>query len=94
LLGGGLILAIALSRVLLGAHTTLDVLIGLAIGGAALAAIGPACLRAKSEAGGIATVFVAIALALLVLHGRSISFERVWRSSGAYLQDRTGLCRP
>jgi len=93
-LGAGLVLGIALSRVLLGAHTAMETFVGLAIGGATLVAIAPSCIRAKPKARQIAGLFAAIALTLLVLHGRSISFDEVWRSSATYLQGHLGLCGP
>lgn len=91
-LGIGLVVGIALSRVLVGAHSATEALVGLMIGAAALAIVAPVCIRAQLTAGQAACLVAAIALILLALHGRSASFEHVWRFGAAYLQDRAGLC--
>jgi membrane-associated phospholipid phosphatase len=73
--GTGLILAIALSRLLISAHSIPEIVIGLGIGGAALALFGRGYRRNRPAAARLAPLLVAGVLLLLLLHGNQLRAE-------------------
>jgi membrane-associated phospholipid phosphatase len=92
-IGAAAIIGIALSRVTLGAHSVGEVVLGLAIGGCALALFARRYLEAPPAARKIGPLAVAIAVIMMLLHGHSAHLESLWHAIGAYLHDTGGLCR-
>jgi membrane-associated phospholipid phosphatase len=92
-LGIAVVLGIALSRVLLGAHSTIEVVVGCVIGGAALALFAKTYLDAKPAVREIGPFVVVVAILMLALHGHAAHLEPLWRAIVAYLHNNVGLCR-
>ncbi|WP_168220547.1 phosphatase PAP2 family protein [Azospirillum thermophilum] len=91
----GLVAAIGLSRILLRAHTKLEVLIGLSVGAAAALAFAlsirslpPARLRLRPAAAG---AVLACGLAALAVGDRSVIEETI-RALADEVQQEVGLC--
>jgi membrane-associated phospholipid phosphatase len=84
--GAMFILAIALSRVLLHAHTPLEAVFGLAIGLTALAAFAQAYLARRTVAVSLRPLVIAVALLLVALHGEQLHAEELLHAIGVYLQ--------
>lgn len=82
--GFGLALAIAVSRILLGDHDAVEVLIGLAVGGGALAIFAMA-LIGKPIAVSMKLLLVVAILFAIVLHGHRVQAEELFRLVGGYL---------
>ncbi|HXQ52378.1 MAG TPA: phosphatase PAP2 family protein [Stellaceae bacterium] len=91
--GAALVLAIAVSRVTLGAHSAIEVVVGLVIGGAALALFARAYLRDRQAGRPIWPLLTAGIILALALHGHSAELEPLWRRIAAALRNATGLCR-
>lgn len=92
-LGAAAVIGIALSRVALGAHSVGEVVLGLAIGGGALAIFARSYLEARPAARHIGRLAAGVALLMLLLHGHSAHLEDLWHAIAAYLHDDAGLCR-
>jgi hypothetical protein len=90
-MGGAAVIGIALSRVALGAHSLSEVVLGLAIGGTALAFFARSYLEVRPRARQIGPFLAAVALLMLLLHGRSAHLEDVWHDFAAYLHDNASL---
>jgi membrane-associated phospholipid phosphatase len=91
--GAALVMSIALSRVTLGAHSVIEVVVGLIIGGAALALFARAYLRDRQVVRRIWPLLTAGAILALALHGHAAQLEPMWGAIAAALRDATGLCR-
>jgi membrane-associated phospholipid phosphatase len=91
--GTALVAAVALSRVMLGAHSPVEVAVGLAIGGAALALFARTYLQQRGAERQIWPLLAGAALVALALYGHHARLEPLWRTLAAHLRDATGLCR-
>jgi hypothetical protein len=80
-----LIAEIAASRLMLGAHSPLEVGIGLLIGLTTLAIFARAHGRHKPAPGALAPLLSAVVLILLLLHGHELRAEPIFRELGRYL---------
>jgi hypothetical protein len=85
--GAGLILAIAVSRLLL-AHDAAEVGLGLAIGISALAVFGQGYLRHRAARVWLLPLFVAGGAVLLVLYGQEVDTEQFLRAIAELLKIR------
>ncbi len=92
-LGAAAVIGIALSRVVLGAHSIMEVMFGLAIGGGALAFFAYSYLEARPRVRQIGPFIAGVAALMLILHGHPAHLEQVWRAIGAFLHNTAGLCR-
>jgi membrane-associated phospholipid phosphatase len=92
-MGAAAVIGIALSRVTLGAHSVEEVLLGLAIGGSALALFAPRYLEARSAARNVVPLAAVVVALMLLLHGHSAHLEALWRGIAAWLHNTGGLCR-
>jgi len=90
--GAALILGIALSRVLLHAHSPLETACGLAIGGAALAFFAGGYRDRRPAAVTPRPLVVALALLLVALHGQELRAEELLQAIGSYLQVASLAC--
>jgi membrane-associated phospholipid phosphatase len=90
--GAMFILAIALSRVLLHAHTPLEAVLGLAIGSFALAVFAHGYVGRSDAPLSVRPLVVAVALLLVVLHGQQLHAEELLHAIGVYLQVATLAC--
>ncbi len=86
-LGSGLLVicGIAVSRVLLGAHTPLDVVLGALIGALALAVFARAYLGHKPATPSLRPLVLALVLLTAVLHGEALHAEEMLHAIGRYL---------
>jgi cation-transporting P-type ATPase E len=91
--GAALIAAVALSRVVIGAHTPADVAAGLVIGGVALALFARSYLRERGIERQIWPLLATAAIVAASLHGHQAQLEPLWRGIAGYLRDTAGLCR-
>jgi len=89
-IGGGtcLILAIAASRLLLSAHSALEIGVGLLIGSAALALFGRGYLRLRAAQAWLPPLLIASAVVVFVMYGRELHAEEVLRGISGYLEIR------
>jgi len=92
-LGAAAIVGIALSRIVLGAHSMAEVALGLVIGAVALALFARRYLETRPAVRHIWPLVAAVALLILVLHGHSAHLEAVWRAVAGWLHNTAGLCR-
>jgi len=96
LLGGaGIVLAVAASRRLIGAHSSLEVLVGLMIGALGLALFARTYLRlppASFRSRRAAALAAVLALAAVSLHGERLHAEVLIRSIAAELRIQTNVC--
>jgi membrane-associated phospholipid phosphatase len=83
--GAILALAIALSRIALGAHTPVEVAAGAAIGGIALALFARAYLRNPASEADVRPLVAAAMLVILLLHGHASRAEEIIRAVRSYL---------
>jgi membrane-associated phospholipid phosphatase len=91
--GTALVAGVALSRVMLGAHSPAEVAVGLAIGGAALALFARTYLLQRGAERQIWPLLAGAAIVALALYGHHARLEPLWRTLAAQLRDTTGLCR-
>jgi len=91
-----LVTGIAVSRVLLGAHTVAEVVVGLLVGGAALG-IFAFTYRwpARRRLGRLNLLLLGLALVvpLIALHGERLPAERWIRQAALMLRTEVGICR-
>jgi membrane-associated phospholipid phosphatase len=92
ILGVGLAIAIGVSRIVLGVHTELEVLVGLAAGLAVLTAFVPVYLRVKPFHVRHWHLDVAAAVTVFVLHGQVLTIEPLLQRLAAILGGSIGLC--
>ncbi len=85
--------AIAVSRVLLGSHSLIEAGLGLAIGGAALAAFGGKSLLERSAHARLRPLVLGVALLVMVFHGQQLHAESLFRAIGVQLQTNGIACR-
>jgi membrane-associated phospholipid phosphatase len=90
--GAAMIGAVALSRVLVGAHSAAEVLIGLAIGSTALALFAREYLRERRGGRPVWPFLVAAGLFALALDGHQAQLEPLWHMIGAALRGAGGVC--
>ena len=82
--GLGIIAAIAVSRVMLGAHDTAEVLVGLAVGAAALAIFAKALIQDLPVVPA-KPILASVVLIIVLLHGQQVQAEQLIRTIGSYL---------
>ena len=87
-----MVVGIALSRVIVGAHTTIEVVIGLVIGGVALGVFARSYLATRPAHAQVWPLLAAAVIIALVLHGHALSLEGVLHAIGGYLHLTAGLC--
>jgi membrane-associated phospholipid phosphatase len=90
--GAAFILAIAVSRVLLQAHSPLETGFGLAIGLVALAVFAREYLARRSAEVSSRPLVVWVALPLVALHGQELRAEELLHAIGVYLQVASVAC--
>jgi membrane-associated phospholipid phosphatase len=90
--GTAFILAIAASRVILEAHTPLETITGLPIGGIALALFGSGYLRGKATNVSLLPLLLASLLIAVVMNGRQFAAEGLLRALAVYLSAAAPLC--
>jgi len=90
--GGLLILAIALTRAVLEYHSTLEVVIGLAIGTAALALFWLAYRRRRPARMPVWPLWLVALLPIVLFSGRSLSAEGLLHRIAVYLHAIVGFC--
>ncbi|HUC64968.1 MAG TPA: phosphatase PAP2 family protein [Stellaceae bacterium] len=93
LVGGGVVIAaIALSRLVLGVHTPIEIALGLLIGGASLTALlwGSAAFGAARPP--LRPLLIAAVLIIVLLHGQELHAEAVLHAMGRYLARAGGVC--
>ena len=90
----GVIAVVVVTRVLLGSHSKLEALLGLAMGTLSVAlfawrflALQPAPLHLRAEA-------FAFALLLLVLHGERLHAEQLFKHLAHRIREHTEVCSP
>lgn len=92
LAGAGLVGALAVSRVVIGAHDIAEVLIGAAIGAAALAIFAKTVVRDRSAVPA-KPILASAVLAVVLLHGQQVQAEQLIRVLGRYLHaQQVGVC--
>jgi membrane-associated phospholipid phosphatase len=89
-LGAGFILAIAGSRLVLHTHSGLEVVLGLAIGFAALGLFGRNYRRYGAGRMRLPLLFASSAAMMLLLHGHVLHSEALFRGIAGYLQISCG----
>ncbi len=96
LAAGGLVATVAASRLLLGAHSVPEVVVGLLIGGATVLLFGrayrrlpPATLRSR----GMVALAGAAALLVVAMHGERLHAEELIRTIAAGLRTQISACR-
>jgi membrane-associated phospholipid phosphatase len=90
--GAAFVSAIALSRVLLRAHSPLEAVFGLGIGFMALAIFAQAYLTRRPAEISLRPFAVSLALLLVLLHGQQLHAEELLQAIGIYLQVDTVVC--
>jgi membrane-associated phospholipid phosphatase len=92
--GAGLLIVagIAISRLVLGAHTPIEDVIGLLIGGASLGLfVAGSGLRLQTL--NLRPLLLAAALIVILLHGRELHAEEMLHAMGIYLAKTGVVCR-
>lgn len=90
--GGFLMVAgIAISRLVLGAHTPIEDLVGLLIGGASLALFVASSGR-RLETLNLRPLLLAAVLIITLLHGRQLHAEEMLHAMGLYLAKSGVVC--
>lgn len=90
--GAALVVAIPVTRVILGAHNIPEVLVGMAIGGMALAPFAVTIIRYPVLIPAKSLIIVTI-LIVVVLHDKDIQVEGLLRFLGNYLHSfRANIC--
>lgn len=96
LAAAGLVATVAASRLLLGAHSGLEVAVGLSVGGATVALFAllyrrlpPATVRSR----GVATAAGLAVLLIVALHGERLQAESLIRTIAAELHTQVAVCR-
>ena len=87
--GAGVAVAILVTRVILGAHSIIEVLIGSAIGIMALAPFAETVIR-HPVLSPTKSLVIVIILIVLVLHHKDVQVEGLLRILGAYLHSFSG----
>jgi membrane-associated phospholipid phosphatase len=90
--GAALIAVIAISRVLLQAHSPLETGFGLVIGSIALAVFARKYLGHRPAVVSLRPLIVAVALLLITLHGHELRAEELLHAIGIYLQIASLAC--
>lgn len=86
------VLAIAVSRVALHAHTLAEIIVGLAIGGAALVLFAWRYVSLSLAPAPLWPLLAPVCLLIAVLHGDQLRAEEFLRMIGAYLRGNALLC--
>jgi membrane-associated phospholipid phosphatase len=84
--GGGFVLGIAASRLLLYVHSAAEVGLGLVIGTVALALFGRGYLRYRTGEVWLSPLFVMGGALVVILHGRQFAAEQFLRAIARYLR--------
>jgi membrane-associated phospholipid phosphatase len=90
--GAAFVLVIALSRILLRAHSPLEAVFGLGIGLMALAIFAQAYLTRRPAGISLRPFVASLALLLVLLHGQQLHAEELLHAIGIYLQLATLAC--
>ena len=80
------VLSIAVSRVLLGAHTVVETGLGLATGFAALAIFFAAYSMVRPKFVYLRALFLCVALLVVLLHGQQLHAEELLQAFGIYMK--------
>lgn len=84
--------AIAVSRVLLQAHTVQETVLGSLIGGCALSVFVFGYLRNRPASTALWPLFLVVALPVAAFHGRQIHAEGFLQALAVYLNGMAGVC--
>lgn len=90
--GGALIAGIALSRLVLGEHTPIEVAVGLLIGGVSLALLLHGAPTLRSTRLPIRPLLLAVVVIVVLLHGRELHAEAMLHAMGLYLAKSGNVC--
>jgi membrane-associated phospholipid phosphatase len=90
--GAALVFGVAVSRVLLHAHSPLEAGFGLLIGLGALAVFARGYLARRSPDVSLRPLVVSVALLLVILHGQELRAEELLHAIGIYLQVASIAC--
>jgi membrane-associated phospholipid phosphatase len=88
----GLVASIGISRVVLGMHSEPEIIIGFAIGAAALAIFGFGYLRLGGSGRTITPLLIGVTLILTVFHGSKLNPENKLHELGGWLDFRSLVC--
>ena len=88
----GLVGGIAVSRILLGAHSPLEVVLGMAIGSTAVAVFAWAYLSRRPAGLALRPLLVTLILLAVLLHGQELHAEEMLNAIGRYLRLRGMGC--
>jgi membrane-associated phospholipid phosphatase len=93
--GIAIVAAIAFSRIVLGAHDVIEVVVGVLIGGTALALFARSYIAAPVRERRIWPLAAASSILALALAASNhpAQLEPIWHEFAAYVRDATGLCR-
>jgi hypothetical protein len=91
--GVALVAAIAVTRVVINSHTILETVIGIAIGGLALALFGAGYFPRAGSTAALRPLILAVAILMVVLHGQQLHAEELVRAIGDYLRTDGLACR-
>lgn len=93
LVGGGVVIAaIALSRLVLGAHTPIEIALGLLIGGASLTTLLWGSSAFGSARLPLRPLLLCAVVIIVLLHGQQLHAEAVLHAMGRYLARAGGVC--
>ncbi len=90
--GVALIAAIALSRLVLHAHSPLEIVLGTALGLASLGLFAQGYVRARPVAASLTPLLVAVAILGVVLHGHELRAEELLHAISRYLHVGSIAC--
>jgi membrane-associated phospholipid phosphatase len=91
--GTGLIGGIAISRIVLGAHSPMEVALGMVIGAIAVAIFAWGYLSHKPAKRSLRPLIVTLVLLAVLLHGQELHAEEMLHAIGRYLQLGGMVCR-
>lgn len=91
-LGGVIIMMIAASRLLLSAHTVLEVFVGFVVGAIALSIFADSYLRHRPANASLPPLAVAGVLLIILMQGRELHAEELLHAVGGYLRIGSFAC--
>ncbi len=86
---GALVVSIAISRFTLGAHSPLEVILGMIVGLAALGVFALGYLRGPRATGSLTPFLVAVVVVLAVLHGQELHADELLHAISLYVHGVT-----
>jgi membrane-associated phospholipid phosphatase len=92
LLGTAFVLAIAVSRLLLAAHSRIEVVIGIVIGGAALALFWGTFHHARAAAMPVWPIWIVALVPIVLLHTHNLPTESLLTRLALYLRGTVDFC--